>query len=104
MLAAAPRLARDEAGTASLAASPCRPEGGLALGGSGTHPVPSAVTALPGWRTEASAEAYCVKCKAKREVKNPTKIVMKNGKAGAQGRLPGVRDERLQDRRLIRTA
>ncbi|MGO9178484.1 MAG: DUF5679 domain-containing protein, partial [Candidatus Limnocylindrales bacterium] len=26
------------------------------------------------------AEAYCVKCKAKREVKNPEQITMKNGK------------------------
>ena len=31
------------------------------------------------------AEAYCVKCKAKREVKNPQKITMKNGKPALSG-------------------
>ncbi|MCZ6648419.1 MAG: DUF5679 domain-containing protein, partial [Thaumarchaeota archaeon] len=25
-------------------------------------------------------EAYCVKCRAKRDVKDPKKIIMKNGK------------------------
>jgi hypothetical protein len=32
--------------------------------------------------------AYCVKCKAKREMKNPTNIVMKNGKKAVQGICP----------------
>jgi len=30
-------------------------------------------------------EAYCVKCKAKREMKNPTAITMKNGKPATTG-------------------
>jgi hypothetical protein len=30
-------------------------------------------------------EAYCVKCKAKREMKDPKKITMKNGKPATQG-------------------
>ena len=34
------------------------------------------------------AEAYCVKCKAKREVKNPQNITMKNGKPALQGTCP----------------
>ncbi len=34
------------------------------------------------------AEAYCVKCKAKREVKNPQNITMKNGKAALSGTCP----------------
>jgi hypothetical protein len=34
------------------------------------------------------AEAYCVKCKAKREVKSPTKITMKNGKPALKGICP----------------
>lgn len=34
------------------------------------------------------AEAYCVKCKAKREVKNPEQITMKNGKAALKGTCP----------------
>ncbi len=34
------------------------------------------------------AEAYCVKCKAKREVKNPQNIKMKNGKPALSGLCP----------------
>ena len=34
------------------------------------------------------AEAYCVKCKAKREVKSPKQIVMKNGKPALKGICP----------------
>ena len=34
------------------------------------------------------AEAYCVKCKAKREVKNPQQITMKNGKPALSGLCP----------------
>ena len=30
-------------------------------------------------------EAYCVKCKAKREIKNPTATTMKNGKPATTG-------------------
>lgn len=33
-------------------------------------------------------QAYCVKCKAKREMKNPQNITMKNGKKAAQGVCP----------------
>ncbi len=29
--------------------------------------------------------AYCVKCKEKREMKNPHQITMKNGKSAMQG-------------------
>jgi len=34
------------------------------------------------------AEAYCVKCKAKREMKDAQKITMKNGKPATQGTCP----------------
>jgi RNase P subunit RPR2 len=34
------------------------------------------------------AEAYCVKCKAKREVKNAQNITMKNGKPALSGTCP----------------
>jgi len=34
------------------------------------------------------AEAYCVKCKAKREVKSPKQITMKNGKPALKGVCP----------------
>ncbi len=30
-------------------------------------------------------EAYCVKCKAKREMKDPKQVTMKNGKNAATG-------------------
>ncbi len=33
-------------------------------------------------------EAYCMKCRAKREVKSPKKITMKNGKPATQGVCP----------------
>ena len=34
------------------------------------------------------AEAYCVKCKAKREMKNPKQIKMKNGRKATKGVCP----------------
>ena len=33
-------------------------------------------------------EAYCMKCRAKVEIKNPKSIVMKNGKPATQGICP----------------
>lgn len=30
-------------------------------------------------------EAYCVKCKSKQQMKNPTAVVMKNGKPATTG-------------------
>jgi len=30
-------------------------------------------------------EGYCVKCKAKREIKNPTQVTLKNGKPAIRG-------------------
>jgi len=33
-------------------------------------------------------EAYCVKCKAKREMKNPEKTIMKNKKPATKGTCP----------------
>ena len=32
--------------------------------------------------------AYCVKCKAKREIKNPKKVTMKNGRKAISGTCP----------------
>jgi DNA-directed RNA polymerase subunit RPC12/RpoP len=37
---------------------------------------------------EYTMEAYCVKCKAKVEIKNPEKITMKNGKPATKGECP----------------
>ncbi len=33
-------------------------------------------------------EAYCVKCKAKREIKNPKQVTMKNGRPATEGTCP----------------
>jgi len=33
-------------------------------------------------------EAYCVKCRSKREIRNPQAITMKNGKPATQGTCP----------------
>jgi uncharacterized protein (DUF983 family) len=33
-------------------------------------------------------EAYCIKCKANREVKNAKAVKMKNGRPGTQGVCP----------------
>jgi hypothetical protein len=33
-------------------------------------------------------QAYCVKCKAKREIKNPEAVVMKNGRSATKGKCP----------------
>ena len=32
--------------------------------------------------------AYCVKCKAKREMKNPKGVTMKNGRKATKGKCP----------------
>ena len=33
-------------------------------------------------------QAYCVKCRAKREMRNPQQITMKNGRPATQGTCP----------------
>ncbi|MBC8501217.1 MAG: hypothetical protein ISS25_01430 [Nanoarchaeota archaeon] len=33
-------------------------------------------------------EGYCVKCKAKREMANATKVTMKNGRKAMKGKCP----------------
>lgn len=35
-----------------------------------------------------ATSGYCVKCKAKREMKDPKSIVMKNGRKATQGTCP----------------
>jgi len=35
-----------------------------------------------------SMQAYCVKCRAKKEMKDPKNITMKNGKPATQGTCP----------------
>ena len=34
------------------------------------------------------AEAYCVKCKSKKEIKDPKQVTMKNGKPAVSGECP----------------
>ncbi len=33
-------------------------------------------------------EGYCMKCKAKREIKDPEQVTMKNGKPAVKGKCP----------------
>lgn len=33
-------------------------------------------------------QAYCFKCRAKQEIKNPTKITLKNGRPATRGTCP----------------
>ena len=33
-------------------------------------------------------QAYCVKCKAKKDIKDPEEITMKNGKPALKGKCP----------------
>ena len=51
----------------------------------------------------AMTEAYCVKCKAKREMKNPVPQTLKNGKPAVKGVCPTVRHHDVQDWRRIET-
>ena len=37
---------------------------------------------------EHIVEAYCVKCRERREMKDPKQITMKNGKPAVQGKCP----------------
>ena len=36
-------------------------------------------------------EAYCVKCRAKREIKNPKEVTLKNGRPAMKGVCPVCR-------------
>jgi hypothetical protein len=36
----------------------------------------------------STMEAYCMKCKTKREMQNPQQITMKNGRPATQGTCP----------------
>lgn len=35
-----------------------------------------------------AVEAYCVKCRAKRDMQNEEKVTMKNGKPATKGKCP----------------
>ncbi len=54
------------------------------------RPPPSAYSRRPIGRTKrmAAPQAYCVKCKAKREMKDATQITMKNGRPATEGKCP----------------
>ena len=39
-------------------------------------------------KKEVRMQAYCVKCRTKRDVKNPKSITMKNGRPATQGLCP----------------
>lgn len=62
----------------------------LPLRGSATgHGAPEAlVSTIRGGAAVAAKEGYCVKCKAKREIKDAQEITMKNGRPATQGVCP----------------
>jgi hypothetical protein len=37
---------------------------------------------------ESYMEAYCMKCRTKREIKSPQKVTLKNGRPATQGTCP----------------
>ena len=37
---------------------------------------------------ETRMQAYCMKCRTKRDIKNPKQITMKNGRPATQGTCP----------------
>jgi len=41
-----------------------------------------------GYKERFMAQAYCVKCRTKREIKDPEAVTMKNGKAAVSGLCP----------------
>lgn len=43
---------------------------------------------IPWGRGRTVMEAYCLKCRTKREMKNPKPITMKNGKPATEGSCP----------------
>jgi len=47
-------------------------------------------------------QAYCLKCRKKKEMKNPKPIKMKNKRPATQGYLSYLRDEDVQDRQSLR--
>ncbi|GAC1404044.1 MAG: hypothetical protein NVSMB64_06690 [Candidatus Velthaea sp.] len=53
------------------------------------HAVPnSAHLRGPRENDSMAAQAYCVKCKTKREMQNATQIQMKNGRPATEGKCP----------------
>ena len=54
----------------------------------GLPPTPEASARGMVQRTGGAMEAYCVKCKAKREMKDAKQVKMKNGRAAMKGRCP----------------
>jgi hypothetical protein len=43
---------------------------------------------LPNTPQEAQMQAYCFKCKQKRELKNPKEVTLKNGRKAVKGTCP----------------
>ena len=49
---------------------------------------PSGASQMNHWRLLMAIEAYCVKCKAKKEMQDPVEGVTKNGKPITKGKCP----------------
>lgn len=63
-------------------------ERGSARSGYKPHGIPRSPDARLPATVPAMVEAYCVKCKQKREMKNPEKVTMANGRAATKGTCP----------------
>lgn len=50
--------------------------------------IPAVIVYSPCRKGGEPMQAYCVKCRAKREMKDPKSITMKNGKPATQGVCP----------------
>lgn len=49
---------------------------------------PSGTPAVRPEEKMATAQAYCVKCKTKRDMQDATQITMKNGRPATEGKCP----------------
>ena len=54
----------------------------------GTKPIADRIRTREETARMAAKEGYCVKCKAKKEIKDPQDITMKNGRPATQGTCP----------------
>ena len=52
------------------------------------HSINSPIRPPAGGKKEDQLEAYCLKCRVKRDMKDPKPITMKNGKPATEGSCP----------------
>ena len=52
------------------------------------HTQDSAAARRPSRKGNVRMQAYCLKCRTKRDMQNPTQVTMKNGKQATKGSCP----------------